>query len=226
MTLGPPHDWVERDLRARFPVLADQAIEAWEIARSAIADGRLEAAALSRLSVFCRDRSSRLRDWAAAVVAHLAVRFPEAQNVLAAMAGNGSQAQALAVFAGLHAQGSEELREHCFRLALRHRSSKVRALAGSHILRCELRNLLPALAQAVDVETDVDCRAELQDVLALLRDGHLMEYGTAGDVRITVAMGPATVSQHFSEAEVSEQSLSALLAGLRESARRILRFLP
>lgn len=223
--LSPPHVWVERDLRPRFPALADQAIEAWEILLRATADGHLADSGWSRLALFCRNRSSRLRDWAVAVVADLADRLPAAQTLLEDLIQTGCKAQAVSVLAALHDTGSSLLRERCFRLGLGHRCGPVRALAADKILRWQLRSLLPALAQAVDAEPVAECRTEMAQSLVLLRDGLLIESGTAGDVHITVAVGRVTVAERFPESEVKERGVPALLAALRSSAERLLRFL-
>ncbi len=217
-TLSPPFRWIERDLKPRFPLLADKALEAYEIAKAAMTQQELKPSELSRLEDFCCDKSLMLRDWAVSVVAALSDVFPAATRSFESFVEDGRGDVAVSAIAALHNVRNESLQERVARAGLRHKSREVRSLAGSKVQIFRLSSLLNELAQAITAETDSECRASLEFSYHLLRDGYIIKRRESGAVYITVSNARSIVSREFSNEMVEEKGVDLLIEALKSGA--------
>ena len=217
-TLSPPFRWIERDLRPRFPLLADKALEAYGIAKSAMMQQELSASDLSRLEEISRDKSLMLRDWAVSVVAALSDVFPSAARSLERFVADGRGDVAVSAIAALHNVVNVSLKERVARAGLRHKSKKVRVLAGSKIQVFRLNVLLDELAQTITAEKDEECRASLEFSYHLLRDGHIIKNRESGALYVTVAGARSIISREYSKEMVEEKGVDRLIEALKSGA--------
>ncbi len=214
-TLTAPHQWVEKDLRPRFPLLADNALEAYEIATQAGIDAKLSSADLSRLEEFCLSRSSMLRDWALEVIGALAQGFPSAAELLLRFAAKGRADVAVSAVAALHNLNNLELFQRVVSNGLRHKSKKVRELSASKILTFEMTTLFEQLEYAVSSETDAECKKSLEFSFNLVKDGYVVTRLDSGEIYVTVAMGRGLCSQLFTEQKFHEIGLASILESIK-----------
>ena len=211
--------WIEKDLRPRFPHLADKAVEVYEIYEHAVSSGDLGSSDLLRLEEFCYEKSSMLRDCAASAVGSLSDTFSPAGDLLLKLVKTGRADVGVSAVAALHDLKNVSLKERVVRFGLRHRSKNVRELAACKAQRFRLYQVLGELEEVLVAEKNEKCRKNLYFSFALLRDGHLVENVESDSVRITVA-GPRSVSgQTFSKELVEEKGLQKLIDELKARAK-------
>jgi hypothetical protein len=102
----------------------------------------------------------------------------------------------------LHFQGKSALHDEILAAALRDRSAKIRALAADKIMSFGLRNLLPALEEAIAREAKPELRATLECGRDLLRDGFHIDNCGDGSVRVTCRTGAGVISRSFSKLDM------------------------
>lgn len=217
----PDRSWIERDLRTRFPALAEQATRIYDEYERAVESGELGAEALAWLHTCSQARSSRLRDRAASIVGSLCQRFASAEELLLSLVREGRPAVAVSALGALHTVVNEAIRLEAVRSGLGHTSGEVRVLAACKSQSFGLRALLEQLAGVLAEETDAAHQAALRFSYQLLRDGYLLEPAGDGFVSVTVAGARGVVGQRFAETELSEKGVSQVIADLRAHAKQM-----
>lgn len=211
ITTQDPHEWVDRDVRPRFPQLADSCVAAYEITRSAARTGCLESADLGIIEAFCRNPSSYLSEYAAELIGSLAVDFPAARQALVKLAGDQRVKARTGALVALHSCAAIEVREAVIRIALHDRSARVRELAACKAQRFRLLSLVEELQDAIAREVDASCKLGLEMNCALLKDGYFVEKLDAAAMRVTVAGKRSIVTREYSATELEQTPLAHLI---------------
>jgi len=209
-----PYKWIEKDLRPRFPHLADACLKVYEIEKSVVATKQLKIDDLVLLEGFCRNNSSILSEFAASVVGSFAEDIAEARMALINLSGDKRINARINALVALHDCGTVQVREQVLRIALRDKSARVRQLAACKVQGFLLHSLLEELEGAIAREGDVFCRQAMIFSSCLLKDGYFLDHLTSGAVRLTIVVKNCIRSTVHSANDFREKGLTRLIQEL------------
>ena len=165
-------DWIEQFLEPHYPELVAPFLAALEAFEAAIEAGALNDAALETIVECARSSRMPLGENAATLLGQLVARFPAAEHAVRGMAVHPKVHVRVNALVALSSTPPASLHDEVLRMALRDRSSKIRALAADKIMQFELDHLLPELDAATASENVPKTREELEYARDLLRDGY------------------------------------------------------
>jgi hypothetical protein len=189
--------WIESYLKPRYPDLVASYIQAREIVSAARVSGQLTAGQADQLAIMASSRRKPLGENVAGMVGELAADFPEADRVLQHLATAREVHCRINALAALDSITPCSTHIRLVALLLRDRSAKVRALAASKAMSFGLKELVPALSDAIERETNEKLRAELRWNCDLLRDGYSCKDQGDGCLWISCRRDGGVVSTSF-----------------------------
>ncbi len=189
--------WVNTYLRSRYPELVPLYAEACSIAAEAKASACLTAPQARRLSELAASSRAPLGENVAGLLGELAAAIPEAQDAIAALAGARQVHGRINALVAIESFPVGRLHVRLIGMLLRDRSRRVRRLAADKAMGFGMKELLPELIQAVQAETNLQLRDELEAQVALLRDGYRVRALDDGSVWVTCRKDRGLVSRRF-----------------------------